>query len=174
MKDLTAPDKVDPKPPEMPAVVLPPVGPSDGFKGLDLITTLPHKGLVADALFTPDGTQLLTACYLGEPPLPDGAGVHTWEAKTWKPVGAPARLANVGKLVSSKGKLVFGVNGNGGLGVPSRAEIVVWNATKGMRDTAFSFDGNNPGGFTSLELLPDGKPRSGLAVQRRQSHDRHL
>ena len=130
-----------------------PVGPSDGWKGLELVKTLPHKERVADAMFSPDGSQILTTCYSGNP---NDLGVYTWETKTGKAVRAPERILNVGKIATGGGKLAFSVNA-GGLGNTTHCELVVWNSVKWVRETKFAFDGNKTGQFVTLEVSRDGK-----------------
>lgn len=130
---------------------------SDGWKGFELVHTLPHKSTVSDACFSADGKKLYTSSYMGLPLEPEGPGVHVWDTTTWKLIGEPARVPNCSHIALKGDVMVFGVNGNSGLGVPSRAEIVVWDLVNWKKKTTFAFDGDRAGWLTSLDIMPDSK-----------------
>jgi WD40 repeat protein len=138
---------------DIPVSALPPVGASDGWKGMEVVHTLPHKNALAGAVFTPGGDRVLTAL---SPEHDNGEAVSLWDIKTGKPVGEVARAVRVARVVAGGGKVLLGQNASGGLPGDRQAEIAVWDAIKNARASAFAFD-SKPGRFSSLDISPDGK-----------------
>ena len=130
---------------------------SDGWKGLELVKTLKHKGGVWDARFSADGSQLLTTLpvALDGKDGREGAGVYAWDVKTWEPIGKPVEYSNAGKVAFVGGKVVIGIHGAAGSFGQVPSQFVVWNPANRAQETKFPF--NACGAVRALEAMPDGK-----------------
>lgn len=130
--------------------VFPPVGPSEGLRGLAAPVALApkHKGPVPSVTFFSDPTvgggalQVLAGSAVGVDPL---------DAKTGRPTAEPRRGYDVARLAAGGGHMAFGVTDKG------RTKLVVWDYGQARESAVFPFEGATPGRFASLEIGPAGR-----------------